>query len=147
MTDGIDFINIYSKGQTEIGRALSNFYTCPFNHPKYGQFNTIEGLWFYILSGNERLRFLEGYECKMVGKTLENSDYPETFIEDITTGLDLKFINSGYIRNYFANNKPLPLKHFYVKNGQIISLERHNWLVDYWQKKWDNTFKEFQEAE
>jgi hypothetical protein len=32
-TDGIDHINIYSKGYTKLGRLLSNFTKSEFTHP------------------------------------------------------------------------------------------------------------------
>lgn len=37
-TDGVDHINIYSRGRTPLGQALSNFAHTPFEHPKDGKF-------------------------------------------------------------------------------------------------------------
>ena len=45
LNDGVDHINIYSRGKTQLGRMLSNFYLSPFNHPVYGGFNTVEGFY------------------------------------------------------------------------------------------------------
>lgn len=45
--DGIDHINIYSRGKTELGRELSAFSECAI-HKEYGQFNSIEGLYHYL---------------------------------------------------------------------------------------------------
>ena len=47
-TDGIDHINIYSKGYTKLGRLLSNFTKSEFTHPIYGHFMSVEGFWYYI---------------------------------------------------------------------------------------------------
>jgi hypothetical protein len=49
--DGIDHINIYSRGKTEVGRQLSNFAHTPFTHKDYGYFNSVEGLWYYLITG------------------------------------------------------------------------------------------------
>lgn len=43
-TDGIDHINIYSKGKTTLGRMLSNFACTPFTHPEDGKFASIEDI-------------------------------------------------------------------------------------------------------
>lgn len=43
--DGILFINAASKGKTKLGKALSNFAHYPFNHPKHGHFESMEGYW------------------------------------------------------------------------------------------------------
>lgn len=45
--DGIDHINIYSRGKTELGRMLSNFSECEI-HKQYGSFKSIEGLYHYL---------------------------------------------------------------------------------------------------
>ena len=42
--DGVTHINIYSKGQTELGGLLSNFSRTPFVHPKYGELAPFFGL-------------------------------------------------------------------------------------------------------
>ena len=39
--DGIEHINIYSKGKTELGRLLTNFAQTPFIHPEYGRFESV----------------------------------------------------------------------------------------------------------
>ncbi len=90
--DGINHINIYSRGKTRLGRELSNFQGCGINMP-YGRFNTIEGLYHYlkimraigvdsrrledISSDDEYLRFnlarlycVNGREAKSIGKRL-----------------------------------------------------------------------------
>lgn len=45
--DGIDHINIYSRGKTELGRVLSAFSECDISK-SYGEFKSIEGLYHYL---------------------------------------------------------------------------------------------------
>ena len=49
--DGIDHINTYSKGKTELGKLLTNFAHTPFVHPKYGEFQSVEGFWYFKKTG------------------------------------------------------------------------------------------------
>jgi hypothetical protein len=45
--DGINHINIYSKGKTELGRLLTNFARTPIETP-FGHFESGEGYWFWL---------------------------------------------------------------------------------------------------
>jgi hypothetical protein len=40
--DGVTHINVYSRGNTELGRLLSNFAHTPFSHPEFGEFASVE---------------------------------------------------------------------------------------------------------
>lgn len=46
--DGIDHINIYSKGRTALGRFLSNFAQAEIE-TEDGEFASIEGYWYWLL--------------------------------------------------------------------------------------------------
>ena len=86
--DGVHHINVYSKGKTEIGRWLSNFSYSPIQ-TKNGNFESIEGYWYWITTLNDRLRELHGFPAKKLGKEsekiLEVSD--EIFKQKINTYL------------------------------------------------------------
>ena len=58
-TDGIDHINIYSKGKTSLGRWLSNFAKSPIE-TEDGHFDSIEGYWYWywLSSKDDTLRAL-----------------------------------------------------------------------------------------
>ena len=45
--DGITHINIYSKGQTELGKMLSNFAKFPIQTVD-GNFMSVEGYWYFL---------------------------------------------------------------------------------------------------
>lgn len=72
--DGIDHINIWEKGSTELGIALSHMADLPFTHEVYGKFRSIEGFWHYIrsVSRDDRTRMMAGYKAKKFGDTLES---------------------------------------------------------------------------
>lgn len=72
--DGMDHINIWEKGSTELGVALSHMADLPFTHEVYGKFRSIEGFWHYIRSINrdDRTRMMAGYKAKKFGDTLES---------------------------------------------------------------------------
>jgi hypothetical protein len=46
--DGVTHINVYSRGNTELGRLLSNFAHTPFSHPEFGEFASVEGFWYWL---------------------------------------------------------------------------------------------------
>jgi hypothetical protein len=68
--DGTTHINIYSKGRTPLGRALSNFAHTPFVSPDYGAFQSLEGFWYWFSTGrqHDQLRTLHGYAAKKEGQ-------------------------------------------------------------------------------
>lgn len=66
--DGIDHINIYSKGKTDLGRFLSNFAHTPISSSQFGNFESIEGLWYWLGTRNEKLRNLHGFLAKKIGR-------------------------------------------------------------------------------
>lgn len=72
--DGQDHINIWEKGSTDLGIALSHMADLPFKHETYGKFRSIEGFWHYIrsISRDDRTRMMAGYKAKKFGDTLES---------------------------------------------------------------------------
>src|SRR5574343_285348 len=48
--DGIDHINIYSFGETDLGQALSHDSPVSFRHNRFGFFSSMEVFWHYIQS-------------------------------------------------------------------------------------------------
>jgi hypothetical protein len=71
--DGIDHINIYSRSGCQLGFFLSHFSKTPFVHPDYGNFESMEGFWYFAKTGFQHnyLRGLYGNEAKAFGKKLE----------------------------------------------------------------------------
>lgn len=138
--DGILFINAASKGKTKLGKALSNFAHYPFNHPKHGHFESLEGYWAWLWSGqqHDELRSLYGYEAKQKGDELDKLN-PRTTgltseeVEDILEGLRCKLRQNRDLLNMLVAST-LPFIHFnwYGKNGKykIYLATDYQWFLD-----------------
>lgn len=141
--DGIDHINIYSKGLTTLGRFLTNFSYSPFLLPEYGRFNSVEALWYFLLTDHpdkELLRDLHGFNAKKFGMkvsviTSELHESHPKFRFLIKTAIYLKLqINSEFSSQLIES--PLPLLHYYVYNDKIVDVtDKYRW--------WTNIFYEY----
>ena len=114
--DGVDHINIWSRAQTQLGRDLSNFAHLPFAVPGYGDFDSMEGYWYWVKTGMQynALRHLSGFAAKKVGKQLAVIPMDETrFRELITKGIYWKLQCHYFLRSALAWST-LPLTHYYA---------------------------------
>ena len=57
--DGVDHINIWLQGETDLGQCLSFDSMIPFTHSIFGEFTTFTGFWHYIKT-EERDDLLRG---------------------------------------------------------------------------------------
>ena len=142
--DGVTHINVYSRGNTELGRLLSNFAHTPFSHPEFGEFASVEGFWYWLSLGKvyEELRPLYGFKCKQKGKELKTNGAKEVHIDDfeiqIKKALLLKVEQNQTVAKLLKESS-LPLTHYYVYGNdlndpgkyKIIHLNKFNWIVDY----------------
>lgn len=73
--DGIDHINIWEKGETELGVVLNHSISLPFNHSLLGRFGNMEAFWHYVQSEerDDRIRMMEGYTLKNFARKLTPS--------------------------------------------------------------------------
>lgn len=125
--DGINHINVYSRGKTVIGRELSNFALTPFEHPVHGVFDSVEGYWYWLTRLDDRLREVSGVEAKELGRSLpkrRSYDGPELsalFQFRITQALDAKLDRHPEIMQRLTASR-LPFVHYYVvkSKGQMI---------------------------
>jgi hypothetical protein len=131
--DGVDHINVYSKGKTELGRLLTNFADTPFKHPVYGWFRTVEGFWYWLKTGgmHEELRDVLGWEAKMLGKKWPAVEV-EYFDQKIKTAIRSKLIHHPEILRMLLDNK-LPLAHYYVMQGRIKQAG-YEWINEYYME-------------
>ncbi|WKV20404.1 hypothetical protein 16Q_011c [Pseudomonas phage 16Q] len=131
--DGVDHINVYSKGKTELGRLLTNFADTPFRHPVYGVFRTVEGLWYWLKTGmqHENLRDVLGWEAKMLGKSWDSVEI-EDFDTKIKTAIRAKLIQHPHILRMLIDNE-LPLAHYYVMQGRIKQAG-YEWINEYYME-------------
>ena len=136
--DGIDHINIYSKGKTELGRFLSNFARAEINTP-YGMFESVEGYWYYLLIPKfdirgEQLKTLSGFKAKQLGKELTNGvDWEESqyFKDLICKAIKDKIVYNGLTYYGLFKQSTLPFKHYYNYGGKVVNVDRGQWIVEY----------------
>lgn len=130
--DGVDHINVYSKGNTLLGRFLSNFTEQPFNHPEDGKFNSVEGYWYWLSSKDDKLRKLSGYEAKKYGREIGAKDWleDEEFKRKIKLAIKTK-INSNETMKKLLKNSDLPLTHYYVYGDKVVDVKEGKWITDY----------------
>lgn len=131
--DGIDHINIYSKGKTDIGRKLTNFARTPFMFNGL-EFQSVEAAWYFFKTGQKhhQLRSLHGFLAKKEGKLLDKVEYPE-FNQTILECIRCKFRQNKELLKQFAATT-LPLDHYYYfgdeENPKIVRLPQYKWIVD-----------------
>lgn len=133
--DGVDHVNIFSRGETALGRWMSNFSHEPFTHPMHGSFNSIEGLWYWLTRGDDRLRTLSGFQAKQLGKSLQIvNDLPEAeFRQAITLGIQAKIAANPRMAEILRTNL-LPFEHYYVFSGKKVDAG-YKWLLEVWNKE------------
>ena len=130
--DGIDHINVYSRGKTALGRQLSNFASTPFKHPTDGDFLTVEGWWYWTMTGFDALRELEGWECKQLGlkaNLIRTHPTEEELIVTYRAKLDC----NPDLKIALEQNR-LPLEHYYVYGGKVVIPKEWQWTAKLWEK-------------
>lgn len=133
--DGVDHVNIYLKGRTSLGRMLSNLYSCNIIIPDAGTFRTLEGYWYWLSVPDPRLRELNGFAAKALGRELKRLNHfteIKDFEEKIREAIWYKLIQNPDIRIALTKSD-LPLKHYYVYGNSIkpnvVELPKFDWLV------------------
>ncbi len=129
--DGIDHINVYSKGKTDLGRFLTNFSESKIE-TEDGQFMSIEGYWYWLSCKDDALRGLSGYQAKARGREMGGKDWLSSieFKTKILKAIDIKLENNPDYLNALKNLK-LPLKHYYVYGNKIIEPKDGSWILNH----------------
>lgn len=130
MKDGEDHINIYSQGQTKLGRWLSNFHKCDVN-TDHGHFKSIEGYWYWLGARDDSLRKMWGYKAKKYGRSRPQvTELPEdTFQGHIEKAIINKIYTNKYILEAFVDSS-LPFDHYYVYGGKRVDAG-YEWITDH----------------
>lgn len=139
-SDGIDHINIYTKGKTQLGRDLTNLSNIGFTFPEYGTFKSMEGFWYYFLTGckYEKFKGMSGFDSKKLGKTLtkervDKEGLSEEQKEVLREGIRCKLRqNKGLLNNLIDST--LPFSHYYyygdISNPKVIYLPQFDWILE-----------------
>ncbi len=133
-SDGIDHINVYSKGRTPLGRMLSNLTFSPFQLPGLGNFTSVEAFWYWLASGrnNDQIRHLHGHSAKTFGARLPRVDIPEDEFQDLVKqAIRAKLVQNKPIYDEFVKST-LPFVHYYVYGKDaVVPREKHAWQMHY----------------
>jgi hypothetical protein len=130
--DGTTHINIYSKGQTELGRLLTNFALSPFEC-QHGRFASVEGYWYWLTTRDESLRGLYGFMAKDKGKKafVTYDIEPELFRKLIRIALWCKAMQTpGLIEKLISTQ--LPFQHYYVYGDKKVAAG-YEWITQTWE--------------
>lgn len=135
--DGVTHINCYSKGKTWLGRILSNFAPTEIL-TEDGKFSSIEGYWYWLLSGEENLRKLAGWQAKIQGRQANPIDYPsaidlDRFSQKIKLASLCKLDQHPHIREALQNSV-LPLTHYYLYGLKQIYHHGSDWQWEFYSQ-------------
>jgi predicted NAD-dependent protein-ADP-ribosyltransferase YbiA (DUF1768 family) len=133
--DGIYHINIYSRGKTEFGRMLSNFYKFPIITTD-GNFESVEGYWYWLniedCPEKEELRTLYGFYAKRRGLEIlqyKNCRWDSDFEVKIKKAIWYKFERNTHLlkKEYFS----MPLEHYFISGGCVKNAkQRYPWMIN-----------------
>lgn len=128
--DGVTHINVYSKGKTKLGRRLSNFAEEPFSIDG-NIFRSVEGYWYWLLTGKEELKKLSGFAAKQFGKKFctEPVELSANFKLNIQRATDEKLKANLSLLNLLAESE-LPFCHYYEYGCKRIDAG-YEWIIDH----------------
>lgn len=132
--DGYTHLNAYSKGRTHLGRMLSNFAYSPFVFEPYGKFNSMEGFYYWFITGqqHEDLRKLHGSTAKAVGHKYKRviTSFTDEELCIIQDAMIAKIVQNEEILQGLKDCN-LEIVHYYVMFGKVISLsDQHDWFTE-----------------
>lgn len=144
-TDGIDHINIYTKGKTELGRSLTNLSPYPLIHDGV-RFHSMEAFWYYHklrMLGLTYLHFstMKGFEAKKAGAKIKENLSPEQFEEFkalMIDGMKCRLRQNRQLLQLLVDSD-LPFKHYYgygstAAGWKIVELTRHDWQCELYEE-------------
>lgn len=128
--DGINHINVFAFAKTELGRLLDPNARSGFSYPHLGSFNSIGGLWAYLLSeNNDSYRALHGNRIKKVLRDLPHK-HVENFKLIIAEATWIKVLNSENLVNKIIESKGLPFKRYYLRDKAVVEVMGLAWYMD-----------------
>jgi len=134
--DGRTHINIYSRGQTDLGRMLSTFTAIPEGGLIYtddGLFKSVESYAKWLVYRHPRLYTMTGREAYEFASYLGQGVFPRDYQEKVIKALDYKFKASKMIREALAANE-LPLEMYIVVKGRVYEAI-DMFVLDFWRGK------------
>lgn len=140
--DGVDHINVYSKGKTRLGRMLSNFHAHDIE-TEDGWFMSVEGYWYWLSASDtepkrERLRRLYGFDAKKLGREMKAADWPKLdgFRRKIRGAIWAKIDTCPELQKLMAANT-LPYRHYYTygdTDPKVVEPGEGEWILKFIEK-------------
>jgi hypothetical protein len=136
--DGVDHINIYSKGETLLGRWMTNFAGCVIEL-EGREFHSIEGYWYWLGTAADpkdksELQDLYGFAAKKKGKELQDiygRDTVPDFEERICAAIRKK-VESEPVKAEMLKRSTLPFRHYYKYGDKVVDAG-YKWQVELWE--------------
>ena len=129
--DGVDHINIYSKGKTELGTFLTNLSNVKVT-TKNGDFSSLEAYWYWLSTKDERLRYLGGFAAKKLGKTLKREMLDENEFRNCIYEASWNKIHRHPQCLQMFKESTFPFTHYYVY-GDVPRDAGFKWIVEMWE--------------
>jgi predicted NAD-dependent protein-ADP-ribosyltransferase YbiA (DUF1768 family) len=134
--DGIDHINIYSKGKTLLGKFMSNMKSFPMTIDGLN-FDSIECYWYWLSTGEkyDNLRTMSSFAAKAFGKNLPKVQRDD-FEALIKRALRLKVVLARPAFEKDLKESTLPFAHYYTfgENPPVVRDAGFKWIVEEWEK-------------
>lgn len=158
--DGVDHINVYSKGATELGRLLTNFSRHTFT--VHGEsFSSLEAWWYWellreagvvlrwrneelpvdIMALMLELKFAWGVNAKTIGTKLTamyipNRGAPSVEFRKRYAEAAAERLQSDLKLIRLLRDSHLPLVHYYwygrAQKIKVVQDLKHQWVLDVW---------------
>lgn len=140
--DGVDHINVYSRGRTKLGRLLSNFAHTPFMF-QGGRFESVEAWWYWHQLKDrpgvkeqqlKHLMSLFGFAAKSKGSEMrrELGAGPKPTPRELKYIYERKLAGNPHLTAEFSANT-LPFDHYYVYGNKIVETE-YRWTGQLWNE-------------
>jgi hypothetical protein len=129
--DGVDHINIWENGLTDIGKALSPEVNMPFVHPVYGPFKSMIGFSYWVRSEfkDERMRNLYGKKAFIIGEKLNLVHVPNYRVLYMQALYALVTSYPGLVESLFTLEQPIDSYYLYGDLNTRIRTWNANWLI------------------
>lgn len=138
--DDVEHINTYTGGKSRLGRLITNLSDLSVNHPEFGLFRTMEGLYYYrtrgvkvkqddgtvVIHRFEDLRALSGFAAKKYGETLP-PEWNENLYKEIKDGIRCKIEQHAELKKLVIEST-LPFEHYYVYGKKVVIPKSSKWF-------------------
>lgn len=132
--DGVEHINVYSRGTTELGRFLTNFYHQSIQ-TEDGRFESVEGYWGWLGSGaqdRDSYRKLYGFDAKkaMNEEPIKGRIDENDFKRKIKKAIAYKIATNAKMALELKKST-LPFVHYYNYKGKIVVVDDCDWIMEF----------------